>query len=430
MPRRTHTKSRHGCKDCKRRHIKCDETQPACNNCQHARITCTYIRFTPASNSTTTTTTTTTTTKATATSASPSATTLTPPSENVLSPHNDSSNASPDLQIDHLHLLSHFLLEAGPQSGMGVYLVDTEVYKLFMAKATSAPYLMYEVLAFAALHLSRSGSASQSKHYRSEAVRLQTQALAAFQDSVAAADSREGVSMLLFASLLSNHTLADIVRPDRVESDVDMDMDNLATPDFLDKFIDYMNVHRGVRAIAGTSWDDISTSELAPLIARATAELSTGENSPGGETAFLDPLWGLPDASGDLDESARTALKEAIRNLHLVAVAEKHYQARKATDAEGVKSSPSSSSSSSYSQRSMLFNWPALLTDEYSALLTQRNAQALVVLAHYAALLHPYSDVWIVGDAGRMLVRPIADRLGPSWVSWLDWPLAVVGSVT
>ncbi|QDS68130.1 hypothetical protein FKW77_010264 [Venturia effusa] len=38
IPRKGHTKSRRGCFNCKRRKIKCQETQPACGNCEKAGI--------------------------------------------------------------------------------------------------------------------------------------------------------------------------------------------------------------------------------------------------------------------------------------------------------------------------------------------------------------------------------------------------------
>ncbi|KAF6832934.1 hypothetical protein CPLU01_05883 [Colletotrichum plurivorum] len=38
--RRSHTKSRNGCRDCKRRKVKCDEAFPSCFNCTRHGITC------------------------------------------------------------------------------------------------------------------------------------------------------------------------------------------------------------------------------------------------------------------------------------------------------------------------------------------------------------------------------------------------------
>lgn len=43
MPvRRQHTKSRHGCERCKRRHIKCDEAGPPCGHCISRQVECKY----------------------------------------------------------------------------------------------------------------------------------------------------------------------------------------------------------------------------------------------------------------------------------------------------------------------------------------------------------------------------------------------------
>ncbi|OQE68395.1 hypothetical protein PENNAL_c0154G10744 [Penicillium nalgiovense] len=41
-PRKSHTKSRNGCKTCKRRHIRCDETFPQCHNCTKHNCRCDY----------------------------------------------------------------------------------------------------------------------------------------------------------------------------------------------------------------------------------------------------------------------------------------------------------------------------------------------------------------------------------------------------
>ncbi|KAK2737952.1 hypothetical protein CKAH01_18803 [Colletotrichum kahawae] len=41
--RRTHTKSRFGCRQCKQRKVKCDERHPACFNCTRYRIVCSFV---------------------------------------------------------------------------------------------------------------------------------------------------------------------------------------------------------------------------------------------------------------------------------------------------------------------------------------------------------------------------------------------------
>ncbi|CAG7973634.1 unnamed protein product [Penicillium salamii] len=47
-PRKSHTKSRNGCKTCKRRHIRCDETFPQCRNCTKHNCRCDYQDTTAA----------------------------------------------------------------------------------------------------------------------------------------------------------------------------------------------------------------------------------------------------------------------------------------------------------------------------------------------------------------------------------------------
>ncbi|KAI9816662.1 MAG: hypothetical protein M1832_005048 [Thelocarpon impressellum] len=42
-PRRSHTKSRKGCKTCKKRHIRCDESFPQCRNCTKHNCRCDYM---------------------------------------------------------------------------------------------------------------------------------------------------------------------------------------------------------------------------------------------------------------------------------------------------------------------------------------------------------------------------------------------------
>ncbi|KAE8354036.1 hypothetical protein BDV28DRAFT_164560 [Aspergillus coremiiformis] len=43
MPRRTHTKSRNGCDQCKKRRVKCNEQGPPCSNCATRELSCTYL---------------------------------------------------------------------------------------------------------------------------------------------------------------------------------------------------------------------------------------------------------------------------------------------------------------------------------------------------------------------------------------------------
>lgn len=72
--------------------------------------------------------------------------------------------------------------------------------------------------------------------------------------------------------------------------------------------------------------------------------------------------------------------------------------------------------------------WPVLVSPEYIDLLLQRRPEALVILAHYAILLHYCRDSWMFGDGGRFLIESIRDFLGPDWTEWLEWPIKALNS--
>lgn len=66
------------------------------------------------------------------------------------------------------------------------------------------------------------------------------------------------------------------------------------------------------------------------------------------------------------------------------------------------------------------------LNEEYIDLLSQRQPEALVILAFYAVLLHWNRDAWVLGDGGEYLIKAIAAHLGAHWASWLHWPVLVL----
>jgi hypothetical protein len=73
-----------------------------------------------------------------------------------------------------------------------------------------------------------------------------------------------------------------------------------------------------------------------------------------------------------------------------------------------------------------LVAWPVLVPREYVKLLAALQGEALVILAHYGALIHPFREKWMFQDGGEFLIKSILQYLGPSWQEWLGWPLGVL----
>jgi hypothetical protein len=100
--------------------------------------------------------------------------------------------------MQHMELFYQFICETGPS----VYEeegIDDNSFRAVMPAALSAPYVMYQMLALSALHLSYTRTA-QASHYRNEATFLQTEALSLFNDSWTEITTESCVPTLLFSS--------------------------------------------------------------------------------------------------------------------------------------------------------------------------------------------------------------------------------------
>lgn len=74
----------------------------------------------------------------------------------------------------------------------------------------------------------------------------------------------------------------------------------------------------------------------------------------------------------------------------------------------------------------MIFSWTMLVESGFTAVLGRMRAEALVVLAYYAVLLHYGRGLWQVGDVGTYLLDMIERYLGPEWDKWMRVPREMV----
>jgi Fungal specific transcription factor domain len=260
-------------------------------------------------------------------------------------------------------------------------------YKAILEAALSAPYLMYEILAVAALHLSILLPAQQG-YYHHQASGLQTRALSLFNASRLEVDAENCISVVIFSSLLATHSLCDVVL-----------FRNNDFSTFLDDFIGCLNLHRGVRSITSHSWHLLQETHLKPV-------LDAGEAL--GQTAGLmgkecDDLRALLN-SDNIGQLSVKAYQSTIDHL------------QKAFDVERISGGHTDS----------FIIWPVLVSADYMDLLVKRSPEALVILAYYAILLHNHRDLWFIGDAGLYLADSITRHLGVYWDTWLAWPNAII----
>lgn len=73
------------------------------------------------------------------------------------------------------------------------------------------------------------------------------------------------------------------------------------------------------------------------------------------------------------------------------------------------------------------FMWLFLVSEEYFVLLQQRQPLALILFAHFGALLQYLNEYWWMEGCGKSIVSVVDGCLGPYWTPWMEWPKQVVG---
>ncbi|KAF4966319.1 hypothetical protein FSARC_5991 [Fusarium sarcochroum] len=395
-PRRAHRKSRNGCGVCKKRHMKCDETRPICMNCKISDhgSQCIYInigsRSPPDTLSTPST-------PVPINSPSP----LPIPTSTSFAANGSaglsSAPFSDTLGRGDLFDLSHFALYHHLLTNRFIITLtdpaDEDIIFHTLEYALEAPYLMNQLLAVAALHLSKPPSAQQP--YYQLATSLQTRALTLFNEVRQEVTEKTCMPMFLFSSLVGVHVLCDTLQGPR---------ENLSA--VLDRFITYLSIHRGVRAVTKQSWKTIKRSRLGPLLQRIEDALPTSETATN-PTDILNRMI-ESNASPSSARDYREAICTLQRSFSLHAALKE----------------------SSGRQLDAAITFCLDVNDGYIHSLNKRQPEALVILAYFAVLLHWSRTDWTIGDGGQYLIQSITHHLGRHWAEWLLFPNSVLEDVS
>lgn len=382
-PRRSHRKSKNGCSECKKRHIRCDEGRPECLHCLRAERICSFSAQSPGA-------------YATPLSLAPST-----PGESRTS---ISTTSPPELKIPsheigftftsiHMILLHHAEVSLGQYMGLDGSVCP--LIKYATDSAFTAPYLLDQLLALSALHLATTDPSNSLEYYH-QATKLQTRALELFNHMKEDISEQNCIPNFLFASLLGIHVLRETLFHYQ---------DNLGT--FIDAFVRYAQLHRGVRAVTNTYWDTIVQSDLEPLLYIRYMSAEAEKQEPGTETVPLKKFL----ATSKLGFESIKACQGALEWVQWVLDLSKVYASRADLAAHAVVA------------------WPLLISREYIEILHQHQPEALVVFSYYAALLHRQRNFWVFGDSGSRVFHMISRNLGTFWHDQLAWPTQVLNDL-
>ncbi|KAJ5934783.1 hypothetical protein N7466_004330 [Penicillium verhagenii] len=257
-----------------------------------------------------------------------------------------------------------------------------------MKSSSTSPFLMNELLALAATHISIQRPSERSI-YRHHATQLQNHALASFNNAQNSEEPEGYMCRFIFSSMLGVHMLCDTL--------------HFRDPDFtlfLDSFTHYLRIHCGVRSVMRNKWQALNETALGPVLRDGELRLQSKTND--GLGPECSRLLGLVERS-NLGPSITATYHTAIESLQMA-----------------FNSVSSTDSPRGYCVG--VVSWPATLSSEYIDLLTRRSPDALAILAHYAVILHHHRNLWLFGDGGRYLIQSISEFLGPGWAEWVAFP--------
>ncbi|EEU43351.1 uncharacterized protein NECHADRAFT_45071 [Fusarium vanettenii 77-13-4] len=374
-PRQGHRKSRNGCAVCKKRHIKCDERRPVCGNCEISERECYYVAPRRAK-----------------VGSNPYEMELTTSAwlQTAATSRDSESPASPDLhdiESDELFTFEHLKLLYNIQEHMMDWMMVTDSLKPlangYVTAALETPYLMNQLLALSAMHLSTANPES-SAHYTQTASNLRHRALRGFNKALNDTSQGNATSQFFFASLLALHYFAETITA----------APNQDFSTTLQHVLEYFRLHRGARVLSDRARSTFVSSSVMGWLVAAVKESKEGSHRPSESCSLLETML----QASDLNEESLQACQGAREALDLV------YGWLQGPNGWGVHA---------------LLGWSNLIPLRFLSLLEKQTPEALVILAHYAVLMHRFRAFWCLGDVGKRLVNGISGLLATYWVDWL-----------
>lgn len=356
--KRTHTKSRNGCKACKTRRVKCDEARPACRGCVMRNTACVYRQQYPP----------------------PGARAPPPVSHVSIQPL---FIPSPIRDAVDMELLWFYTSKACGTSCIIEPAREariTHILKVDIPRiALSSPFLMDCLLATAALQLELMGQDIDT--YR--AVRYRSHAFHGYRKAIAEAKPESFPSIIACSILLTN-LASHMFREEGTEELY---------------IINWMTLWRGISYVIDlVSPRRIWESGLAELFLRPCVDPN--------QSAFYIPgqLLSVVSSIGpeDLDYPHISTYYAALRYVGSL-----YFNLPKSSEPV---------------MNLRILTWFTYLPESYVELCRKRRPRALIILAHYLVFIKLMDTMWWTIGIGNREIRGIISCLGTEWSSKLAIP--------
>ncbi|KAJ0413647.1 hypothetical protein BJY00DRAFT_56674 [Aspergillus carlsbadensis] len=379
-PRRSHTKSRYGCDQCKKRRVKCDEQGPPCLNCTNRELKCVYSK-TPGAHSS---------------ANMPESST---PAQGHHTPHfvpqpyreaqeinslPGGASSAEHRKLELMHKFSTETYQSLCNSSADFYIWQMVVPR----KALAHDFLMNGILAIASLHMASSMDPMGASTYINTALEYHNQTLTPFRHAIDDINY-ENCDAVFAHSVVT--TVIGIALPQlTTENDEKVSM--------TEKIILAAELLQGVSNILRICrpWMQLKLfSSEGDFWERSNIGLDADTE------VALNNLYALLDEVPNSDQ--QSMLKEALALLRQCFT--------RYANSRDVAS---------------ILAWTAAAKKGFVGALRSRQPLALLILMYWGALLHElHGRVWWAKNSGSALVSDLSVELQsyyPRWKSILMWP--------
>lgn len=408
IPRLSHKKSRTGCQRCRARRVKvrykvliifwycsqklvdliqCDEAHPVCGGCNRHRVSCVYGD--PIRNSTLD--------HPYSVQHSKKATELQSKPEILEEPESTSSRQRRLLELRLMHQWT-------TKTAMTFNGNSDQVYRTMMTQklaevAFANDALLNTLCSFAALHIAKTATDPSERADAMDAYRKYLDmALRGHQIEIKSLSKTNADAICLTSSMIRNSTMATLA---------DRPIDPYVPP------TDWFHMWLGSREVFSTAWAWVGDDEtsMAKLITERKPDMKDVDalfhESNG--NGFMHLLERSPNdkANEPWDDEIQEAYRLVICYIGGIQIA---MNANETAD--------------ELTRRAVGFG--LLIPKRFINLMDEARPRALVVLAHYFALLAKLRDIWWIGDTGRREVRAINSELSGEWQRLMSGPLMAI----
>jgi hypothetical protein len=264
------------------------------------------------------------------------------------------------------------------------------------AEALSHTFLMYGILALAALHIAHDRPQVKDL-YTPVALQHYNVAIASFRSALKKVDADNCTALFGFSTILIVLSFAFAQSPSPAQNQ---------SP--VEELIQIFTLLQGVRVVLQSAMPWVSKGPLSPLLQRGAIRNSgMARNSihiPQDFDEALIRLGGCDERTCETADS-REMYNRAIQSLRVCV--------------EKIEANPG--------DRAAAINWLVVLESSYVSSLKDNQPLALVILAHYGTVLNGLRDSWFVQGLGTRVIEVVYLSLPEKWRPLIHWPMEQAG---